>query len=307
MKTADASLIAYLQQCIDLNMDELPYCELFTLTLTTGDVLTYTDFDSDVVIGGTRFVGTGLVIPERGNIKSKVGTEVDEMQLDFLLGQDDYGNPANVLRGMTMQMLAAAGWLDQATVLVQRLFWQVVGVLPPWGPVWKFSGFVAKPSEISTMLVALDTVSWTQKLQRQVPNTIMQPGCPYQVFDQRCGVNAATYAIACVAGAGSSGVLLKAAALTQADGWFDNGYVVFTSGANQGLACSIKTYALANGIQLDVPLLMTIAPGDTFTAYPGCDYTSATCGAKFNNLGTATTPGRYGGWDFVPAPEVAFL
>jgi hypothetical protein len=307
MKTADATLITYLQQCIDLGMDELPYCELFTLTLTTGDVLTYTDFDADVLIGGTRFVGTGLVIPKRGNLKSQVGTEVDEMQLDFLLGQDDNGNWANVLRGMTMQMLAAAGWLDQATVLVQRLFWEVATgtgapllVYPPWGPVWKFSGLVSKPGEISRMLVSLDVLAWTQRLQRQVPNTVMQPGCPYQVFDARCGVNPATYAVNCVAGAGSTPVLLQAPQLTQADGWFDNGYLVFTSGANQGLAASIKGYALANGIQLDVPLLAGIAAGDQFTAYPGCDYTSATCAAKFNNAG------RYAGWDFVPTPETAF-
>ena len=315
MKAADVTLIAYLQECIDLGVDELPYNELFTLTLTTGDVLRYADFDANVTIGGVTWLGTGLVIPERGNLKSKVGTETDEMQLDFHLGQDDSGNFASVLRGMTMQMLAAAGWLDQATVLVQRLFWQVptgsgIGAIlqyPPWGPVWKFSGVVSKPSEISRMLVSLDCLAHTVKLQRQVPNTIMQPGCPFQVFDARCGLNPATYQVGCVAGAGSTPVLLQSPQLTQADGWFDNGYVVFNSGANQGLAASIKSYALANGIQLDVPLLLPVAAGDTFSAYPGCDYTYATCAAKFNNAGTSTTAGRYGGWDYVPEPETAFL
>jgi uncharacterized phage protein (TIGR02218 family) len=302
MKTADPTLIAYLQQCIDLGVTEIPHCELFTLTLTCGDVLTYTDWDGDVIVGGTRFIGTGLVIPQRGNLKSKIGTEVDEMQLDFHLGQDDNGNFASVLRGMTMQALAAAGWLDQASVLVQRLFWQQVGslLIAPWGPVWKFSGLVSKPGEISHMLVSLDVLAWTQRLQRQVPNTRMQPGCPYQVFDPRCGVNAATYAVNCAAAAGSTPVLLKAAALNKPDAWFDNGYLVFTSGANQGLAASIKSYALANGIQLDAPLLAPLAVGDTFTAYPGCDYTAATCAAKFANAS------RYAGWDFVPTPETAF-
>jgi uncharacterized phage protein (TIGR02218 family) len=299
VKNCDATLKAFLQLCIDLGSDELPFCELFTLTLTTGDVLTYTDWDADVVIGGTRFIGSGLVIPERGNIQSKVGTDVDEMQLSFLLGTDDNGNFANVLRGMTMQMLAAAGWLDQATVLVQRLFWNTPGVLPPWGPVWKFSGLVAKPSEISRMLVHLDVVSHLQKLQRQVPNTVMSPGCPYQVFDARCGLNAAAFGIAGAVAAGGTPMLLKAAALVQADGWFANGYLVFTSGANQGLAASIRSSTLANGIQLDVPLLAAVAVGDQFTAYPGCDYTDATCAAKFNNAG------NFAGWPFVPAPETA--
>ncbi len=302
MKTSDAALKAYLQQCIDLNLDEIPYCELFTLTLTTGDVLRYTDADSDVVVDGNRFVGTGLVIPRRGNIKSAIGTEVDEMQLDFELGQDDNGNFADVLRGMTMHILAAAGWLAQANVLVQRLFWQQAGALliAPWSPVWKFSGLISKPSEIGRMLVSLDVRAHTQKLQRQVPNSVMQPGCPYQVFDARCGLDRAAYAVNCVVAAGSTPVLLKAAQLTQPASWFDNGFIVFTSGANQGLAVSIKSYALANGIQLDGPLPTAAAVGDTFTAYPGCDYTSTTCAAKFNNAG------RYAGWDFVPKPETAF-
>ncbi len=299
MKQSDASLVTFLQECIDLGIDELPFCDFFTLTLTTGDVLTYTDFDADVVIGGTRFLGCGLVIPQRGNIKSAVGTDVDEMQLNFLLGTDDDGNFFSVLRGMTMQMLAAAGWLDQATILVQRLFWEETGVLPPWGPVWKFSGFVSKPSEIARQLVTLDCVSWLERLQRQVPNTIMGPGCPYQVFDARCGLNPATQGVACVAGAGSTPMLLQAPQLTQADQWFDNGYVVFTSGANKGLAASIRTYALANGIQLDVPLIAALATGDTFTAYPGCDYTQATCQAKFANQA------KFGGWPYVPTPETA--
>jgi uncharacterized phage protein (TIGR02218 family) len=165
--------------------------------------------------------------------------------------------------------------------------------------VWKFSGFVAKPTEISRQLVSLDTVSWLQRLQRQVPNTIMSPGCPYQVFDGRCGLNPATFAIACSVAADSTQMLLKAAALTQADQYFDNGYVVFSSGANSGLAASIRTYALANGIQLDVPLLAPLAIGDTFAAYPGCDYTQATCAGRFNNAA------MFGGWPYVPTPETA--
>ncbi len=300
MKAHDAALAAYLQQCIDRGMTEIPYCELFTITLSTGDVLTYTDFDADVVIGGTRFLGSGLIIPSRGNTKSKVGTEVDEMELDFLCGDDDNGNPAIVLRGMTMHMLAAAGWLNQASVLVQRLFWEQTGVLPPWGPIIKFSGRISKPSQIGQLVISLDVLAWTQLLQRQVPNTIMSPGCLYALFDARCGVPMANYGVACTMAAGSSAVLLTAAQLTQAPGWFDNGFVVFTSGANKGLAASINSYALGTGLQLDAPLIVPLAVGDQFTAYPGCDGQATTCATNFNNAG------RYPAWPYVPAPEMAF-
>jgi uncharacterized phage protein (TIGR02218 family) len=299
MKTADASLKAFLQSVISLNRDELAFCELFTITLGTGDVLRYTDWDSDVTIGGNTFLGSGQIVPRRGQTKIKVGCDVDDMELDFLVGTDDQGGVPIALRGMTMQRLASDGWLDKAAVLVQRLFWETPGVIPPWSPIWKFSGSVARPSEITRTLVGLDVQSGLQKLQRQVPATIIEPGCPYTLFDARCGVSRSAFAVACTVGAGSTAVLLKAAALTQAERWFDGGYVTFTSGANQGMSASIRSYATSVGIALDAPLLQPPAVGDTFVAYPGCPGTSDACASKFANSG------RYGGWPFVPVPETA--
>jgi uncharacterized phage protein (TIGR02218 family) len=306
MKTVDASLQAYLQQCIDLGLDELPYCELYTLTLASGDVLNYTDFDASLIVNGTTYLGTGLVIPDRGNISSKVGTEVEEMELHFHLGQDDNGNFAAVLRGMTMHMLAAAGWLAQAQVTVSRLFWSqppegAIALMPPWAPVLKFSGKIQKATEILRTICSFDCAAWTQLLQRNVPQTIMSPGCPYKVGDARCGVTLATYAVNCVAGAGCTQTQLVAAQLTQADEYFSNGFLVFTSGANQGIAASIKYSTLAAGLRLDGPLPAAVAAGDTFIAYPGCDNTAATCASKFNNAG------NFSGQPYVPAPEIAFL
>jgi hypothetical protein len=47
------------------------------------------------------------------------------------------------------------------------------------------------------------------------------------------------------------------------------------------------------------PLVAAPSPGDTFTAWPGCDRMLATCEIKFNNRL------RYRGQPWIPAPETA--
>src|SRR5688572_32551951 len=62
--------------------------------------------------------------------------------------------------------------------------------------------------------------------------------------------------------------------------------------------CTIVT--LAGGIvhQLQ-PWLSPVAVGDTFRLLPGCDHTTATCNATFQNLA------RFGGFPYIPPPEAA--
>ena len=84
----------------------------------------------------------------------------------------------------------------------------------------------------------------------------------------------------------------------KADGFYDNGQIVFTSGANNGLTKAVKSYS-GQQFFFNSPLPSAPNAGDTFIAYPGCDKTQATCTAKFNNLV------NFGGFPYVPAPETA--
>jgi hypothetical protein len=47
------------------------------------------------------------------------------------------------------------------------------------------------------------------------------------------------------------------------------------------------------------PWLSPVAVGDTFQLLPGCDHTTATCNATFQNLD------RFGGFPYIPPPEAA--
>jgi hypothetical protein len=52
-------------------------------------------------------------------------------------------------------------------------------------------------------------------------------------------------------------------------------------------------------MSLIAPFPFTVAVGDAFTAYPGCDKTVNTCTVKFSNLV------NFGGEDNIPKPETA--
>ena len=85
----------------------------------------------------------------------------------------------------------------------------------------------------------------------------------------------------------------------QAAGYFDQGIVSFTSGANAGLTRTVKSYDPATGFTFALPLPVAPSAGDTMTARPGCDKTLAQCRSKFNNAN------RFRGYPWVPTPETA--
>lgn len=97
---------------------------------------------------------------------------------------------------------------------------------------------------------------------------------------------------------GGSTVNKLIASSAKADGYYDNGQIVFTSGANNGTLKAIRSY-FAQQFFFNSPLPFAPNAGDTFIAYPGCDKTQATCTAKFNNLA------NFEGFPYVPVPETA--
>jgi hypothetical protein len=81
--------------------------------------------------------------------------------------------------------------------------------------------------------------------------------------------------------------------------YYTGGYLVFTSGANNGLKRNITAYDNASvAFTIEYPLPVAPSVGNTFTAYPGCDKTISICNSRFINL-----PRRRGS-DFLPAEDM---
>lgn len=121
-----------------------------------------------------------------------------------------------------------------------------------------------------------------------VRGRLFTAGCDADLGDARCklaltpGVHAGTGTVALVEGPG----LIVADGLgAYADGWFTQGRLAFTSGANEGFVTEVKGHTLAGGVRLELwqrppaPL----AAGDGFTIAAGCDKRFETCRDRFAN------------------------
>lgn len=99
--------------------------------------------------------------------------------------------------------------------------------------------------------------------------------------------------------------------LTRADGYYILGRFRWLTGANAGRAATVRDHQLLNGaLWFSAGWPETVAVGDTFEIWPGCDKTVTklnpltgnvemigACKVKFDNVA------RYRGMPFVPAPE----
>lgn len=265
------------------------FAELFTLTQVDGTVYRRTDADVDIPWAGNTFLAAGPVI-ERGNIRHATGVEVDTMNLTILA---DYAE--HLIAGLPYPHYARNGGFDGTRVLVQRAYmadWNAA----PVGVLIKFSGRVSDVTPSRTK-ISLVVKSDLELLNVKMPRNIYQAPCLHTLFDGGCGLSKASFVAAGSAASGSTTARI-ACGLAQAAGWFDQGTITFTGGANAGVTRTVKSY-VPGLLTVSLPLPAVPSPGDTFNAYPGCDRTQATCAAKFSNVANfRATP-------YVPIPETA--
>jgi uncharacterized phage protein (TIGR02218 family) len=130
-------------------------------------------------------------------------------------------------------------------------------------------------------------------LDIDLPRNVWQPTCNHTLYDTGCRLVRQAYASAGTVGDRASTTFIPWAGASEA---LTQGTVTFTLSDNNGVSATIKL-ADATGLTLTYPLP---APGDSFTAYQGCDHTLATCRSKFAN------GAKFRGFPFVPTPEAAF-
>jgi uncharacterized phage protein (TIGR02218 family) len=111
------------------------------------------------------------------------------------------------------------------------------------------------------------------------------PGCPRVLGASVCSVDLASFQISgSVESVQSSRLQFTDSTLGQAAGYFTDGEVTWTSGANTGRISVVDGHADGGIITLQLPTYRDIQAGDQYTITPGCDKTFGAGGcAKFNN------------------------
>jgi uncharacterized phage protein (TIGR02218 family) len=270
--------------------------DLYTFTLVGGGVLRYTTGDRDITANGQVFSSNGPRIDRKDNrakCRWKRGVDVDTLTVDIL------PRPTDRVNGQGFLAACVQGAFDGAELQLERAFMSSYGDTSV-GTVILFTGRVAE-IDLGRAVASFSVHSHLELLNVQLPRNLWQPGCVNSLGDASCGVNLAAFAVGGAATAGSTAHLINAS-LAQGSGYFDQGKITFTSGANAGLSRSVKSWSVgAPGvIALLAPFPNAPQAGDGFSIYPGCDKTLGPNGcAKFANTA------RFRGFPFIPTSETA--
>lgn len=312
MKTASAPLAALINSGVFYD------CALYTFSLTSGLVIRLVAADHDVWdLAGNRYscgaYGSGFPKIDAQQSKArghwKRGLDGDTWTVTIMPAVQD--QLSGVLTypdvvGSTPWLAACrAGLFDQASVSVSRAYF-AAPPSPPFtsatatcvGSLMLFNGFVdtVECTQTSSVFTIND---YKSLLTITLPRNLYQSSCRNLVFDPRCTLNASTYARSGTALAGSTQSVVQASlSAPSGSGTFQLGRIKFTSGANAGLQRTVAVWTAGyTPINLQSPFPFAIAAGDTFTIWPGCNKTFATCGLFGNTLNFNAEP-------FIPVPEV---
>ena len=292
MKTISPALVTYLNALRPTSDAPLYVAELFTITLSTGTILTYCDVDQPVAWNGFVYLANSLLISGL-KYKCSAGLNVDKHQITIA------ARPTDTLGGIPFLQALQQGVFDGATIQREKAFfssWQVgnTGQLIPIGTVILFLGRVANIDEIGRTTAKITVASDLTLLDIDMPRNVYAPNCIHVLYDGGCGVSRSACTLAGTVGAGSTLTAIEWGAATAN---FAQGSLTFTSGANEGVTATIKS-GWTGGVLLAYPLPHVPATGDAFTASWGCDHTQSTCFSKFANLA------NFRGFPFVPPPQI---
>lgn len=295
MKNISPELLALLFPANGIPIN-LFVADLYRFDLVTGGSLFYTDGDQDIVFDGNTYVSGQLNggpffnrTANRARAHFKIGVEVDSVSFDVIpyLAQ---------VEGTTFQNACIVGVFDGGMLTISRAFMPTYGDVSA-GVIQWFYGIMGEINPCRN-IVPFNAYTLNDKLNQQMPRNIAQAGCLNTLYDGACTLIKASFGVSGSVVSGSSASQVNAV-IGNPTGYFDLGVLEFTSGDNDGLSRTVKTWI--NGSPGTVafidPFPNNPEAGDTFTIYPGCDKTKATCSVKFSNLA------NFRGMPFIPPAE----
>lgn len=123
-----------------------------------------------------------------------------------------------------------------------------------------------------------------EKLQQNI-GAMIGPDCEADLGDARCKVELGPFTGTGAITSATSNRLFADSGRSEADGWFDEGKITWTTGANAGLSMEVKAYLEAGGsIELQQPMPFAVEVGDEYEIVAGCRKRfTEDCKSKFDN------------------------
>ncbi len=195
MKSAPAALIAYLNGLRPTSDAPLLTAECFTIWLSTGTILTYTDLDTPVSLNGFTYLANSVLISGL-KYKASCGVNVDSQQVMI------FARPTDTIGGIPFLQAVQQGVLDGAAIQREKVFFSDWST--PIGSVILFKGRVAQIDSIGRVSAQVTVASDMVLLDIDMPRNVYQADCQHVLYDAQCGLAAGTYSTAGAVGAGST-------------------------------------------------------------------------------------------------------
>ena len=242
---------------------ELATC--WKITRKDATVYGFTDHTSDLVISGVTYQAALGYTPT--DIATSADLAVDNLELTGILD-----SPA-----ITEADLMAGVW-DYAAIEV----FEVIHSLLSAGTRPLRRGRLGEVRVGRSMFIA-EMRGLTQSLSRTI-GELSSPSCRADLGDTRCKVVLATYTVTGSVTSVTDNRRFIDTSKAQAVGYFDQGKITWTGGANNGLSMEVKAFTAGSNFELSLAMPYTVAIGDTYSIYAGCDKLFSTCKDKFNNV-----------------------
>jgi uncharacterized phage protein (TIGR02218 family) len=263
MKAASSALSAHLAG----EVTTLASC--WRVTRTDGAEFFFTDHDRDIVFDGDVYqASTGY---SRTAIANDASLSVDNLDVDGVFDATTITEEA--LR---------AGLFDHAEVRVFLVNWADLSM----GALKMRRGWFGEVTLNENGKFRTELRGMVQALQQRL-GEIYAPECRADLGDDRCKVDLGLWTRnGTVTGVTDRAVFTATVdGAATADGWFNGGLLTWATGANAGRAIEVKSWTASTGrIELFMAVGYTIAIGDTFAIYPGCDKRLDTCADRFSNV-----------------------
>lgn len=281
--------------------------DLFTFTLPGGETFRYSGGQIDLSTYlpnqsvDTVYFEMGPPI-QRSRVKTQIGVEVDEMEVDVFADKDDQLGINST--SITWHEAAWKGLFDGAHCELDRAFlprssMQTANSFAAihWPTVCLFYGRIGDV-EIGRSKITFKVKSELDRLTIQMPRRLYQASCGFIFGDARCLFDRESRSADVTAEGGTTSDVIYSSLSASPSTLYDNGTVISTSGYNNGFARSISRFTDGK-IHFLKPWIFPSGPGETFHLLPGCDHTLDTCKNVFNN------DIHFGGFPYIPPPEVA--
>lgn len=278
---------APLQSYLDAGGNIVFAAELYTLTLADGvTVFRWSTAAISITIGGNTWLrasaGAPGVIPT-GSSNTQLPS-IDSATFDITGGSFTLNGGQSITQAAGNRYFTSARWQ------VDVLMGPDLPTALAWGPILAdFEGVVSDVSPSGPGTVTMTVNTETVNLSRPSPFVVLNPRCNWTVYDKNCDPGQTMLAAKTLTGAASGTPTTKTiptttGALTaKAAGYFNLGFVTFTSGALSGQLFDVETWD-GTTFTMAVPLPSAPAAGDTFTVVPGCPNTKLVCLNTFANL-----------------------